>query len=396
MSNEGGQAGRGGSTPHPGPLPGRGGEGDDKKEPIPAVVEYRLGGEDWRVERFDLLAAEFEVKPGELPKFHALAQSSARVWLIVRRLYGMQPVVLPMSAGVDEYGVLAAPVLCEQLVLTKEELRQQLTALKGLWAAQNQPEEITTSLSPEVAAQGEMLDEDVVLQNAGYSESMFQVEGRNQKDSSAERAWFIQMVRRWKRMLENPLTGELARLALQEMLFLRRFEGEILKQLPGTTQYKELTGAKDALAKRFQERLETLNELNPWLETISQAEQARGMLSDFIRGYQEYQSKGSNQLLMGLATALEVEVECRRCVQVPDPQLRGSLILLVQSARANLWDPKWKFNIPDRLIARFDRAFTAALNVALDEEGAPKIDLMSDDPVAGEYPELESFPEGKN
>ncbi len=359
------------------------------------VVEYNApGGEPWRVERYDLLAAEFAVTREQLPSFHLLVSTVPRAWLVVRRLYGVQPVVLPMTANPEEHTVLSAAALCELLTITKEQLRQELDAVRAVWLPQlNRERDVVVFKRATEERQGQLQTDENLLVDLGFSESMFMLAWRPDAESKKEREWFMTQIRRWRKMLENAMSGELARLTLQDVLLLRRIEQQLLRKEPGTEAYKELKREKEVVAKQYQERLAQLNEVNPWTESVTQAEAARGMLSDFIKGYQEYYGQKENHLIDGLMTTLELEVECRRSVQVPDAQYRGSLTLLVNSARVGLFDPKWKFEVPDKVVRRFDIAFTEALNRTLDEQGSPKVDLMNET-EEGEYPELESFPQG--
>ena len=83
----------------PGPEPG--------PKPAPTVsttgtVEYKVGGELWKCEEFELLAAEFGLRVEQLPAFHARAALAERGWAFVRRLFGLAPVLLPANASPED------------------------------------------------------------------------------------------------------------------------------------------------------------------------------------------------------------------------------------------------------------------------------------------------------
>src|SRR5689334_7253848 len=83
----------------------------------PGIVEYR--GPDnakWRVEKWDLLRAEFSgVTEEKLPEFHRFLGQFARVWLIVRRLFGITPVARSLDGDPDDYRPWSRAEICAHL-----------------------------------------------------------------------------------------------------------------------------------------------------------------------------------------------------------------------------------------------------------------------------------------
>jgi hypothetical protein len=191
-------------------------------------------------------------------------------------------------------------------------------------------------------------------------------------------------------MLDHPQAGMLARLTLLDELTFYRMEEELLRTLPGSERYKELERSKDGLARRYAERLEALEKLNPWTEETNRAEGFRLVLSEIIKGYQEYYSKKQNRLFDGFMTLAEIEVECRQAVQVPEPQYRAGIAVMVNAARAGLWDPNWQLKIPFKFLRRLDVTWKKTMAEVADEQGLPLVDLLDNGP-AGEFPPLETL-----
>src|ERR1041385_3718614 len=104
-------------------------------KPLPGLVEYKVDGVLWRCNRFDLLAAEFPITaPDQLPTFQGVAMGRERAWLIVRRLFGMQPVVPPASTAMEDMRPWQREELAADLGLTRSEERRVGKECRSRWS----------------------------------------------------------------------------------------------------------------------------------------------------------------------------------------------------------------------------------------------------------------------
>ncbi len=109
---------------------------------VPSILEYTPlnSMEKWRVEKFELLVAEFELVaaeaadwPGQVAHFHAVVEQYSRQWLIVRRLFGFSPVLLPDDAQASDYEPLNHKALGDLLGIEPAQLQAELNAIRVVW-----------------------------------------------------------------------------------------------------------------------------------------------------------------------------------------------------------------------------------------------------------------------
>ena len=72
-----------------------------------SMIEYRAAGELWKCEKFPALAAEFEngLTPETMAPFHECLAPSVRAFKIIRRLYGIQPVMPPKDIDPEDFRI---------------------------------------------------------------------------------------------------------------------------------------------------------------------------------------------------------------------------------------------------------------------------------------------------
>lgn len=368
---------------------------------IPALMEYRdeKHKELWRVERFDLLSAEFGVTAEEMPVFHGLVAEASRsavtsgamqfqrTWQICRRLFGIMPVLPPASASADDLRVWSRAELEDQLGITAAQLRQELAAGRALWSRQRRPEVEPVEEKP---VGGELhFSDDEILQRFGFPESMFEVLGRPAAESYAEKIRFAGRVAEWSKMLEHRMAGTLARQALLNSLMLARGEVALLKintaTMTGEKDYAHKLKQQHELSNAYQAQLVALDKIFPWMGAVGDKTSFQGVVSDLVKGYREYIGDGSMALIDGMMTAAEMQVEMRQSQQIPEPRYRLGLVAHVTAARAGLFDPNWRPMFTDRQLKKLDAGFKEALMRVGEDAGEVLPDLESDRPGEGEY-----------
>jgi hypothetical protein len=257
-----------------------------RREPRPTVelpkaevVEYQpLSTEGrWRVECWELLAAELELDSSERPLdagggsqreslhqgqasqvmvlVHEALRRFTRQWLIVRRLFGVMPVMVPLKSDPDDFRVWPRAELGEKLAISKEELQQELLAARAIvqraagrgeekavagpqWEPGNGVRSTLSLSAP--GAQAKLAvpqtDEEYLL-SLGYARRMFEIQVRGRlpgsgdvprpkEENDAEMKWFAGRVRQFEKPLKDKLVSRLADQVLRNELRLKRVEDE--------------------------------------------------------------------------------------------------------------------------------------------------------------------------
>ncbi|HEY1171028.1 MAG TPA: hypothetical protein VGH19_06615 [Verrucomicrobiae bacterium] len=354
------------------------------------LAEYFPPGvrEPWRVERFDLLAAEFELEEGEVPSWHEVIHTFARTWLIVRRLYGVQPVLLPMNASAGDYKLSTMAELREELGISQDQLRQEILAGVQLWKKfkVQATAPVVVEAKPPDQPVNTLLAEEQMLERHGFPDRMFTVKDRKPEENRTEKIWFAGKVSPWRPMLEHPVAGEIAREALQCLLLQKRVEEKMYEAEPLTLEYDKAKNEKTRLLEQYNKLVESLNNLMPFAKMVAHSQDQRSILNLIIQGCQQYYADGENTILDGMNTGMEIECLLRMSQQMPDPRYRADIVVMVNSARAGLFNPKWTSTISHRSLKRVQEAWRETYKMLAKGDEIP--DLLSDDPKAGEYHDL--------
>lgn len=346
------------------------------------LVEYVVEGQQWLCRRRDLLAAELgkEISQNELAEFHLMIRGQERSWLIVRRLFGMMPVIPPQGYPLDDMKVWDRQALQEQLGITRQQLQAELDAVRGAWVGLNgaNGSEGAELAPPPPPTEQLVFTDDEVLKKYGFKVVRGTVE---------DAAWFAERVRAMVPLLEEKLTSVLARNMLMtelQMHQLDEFLSDPEKSKLGTGEYRSNQKQKQELDKTYREQIQQLAKLAPWFSEVTGKHAFRDVLSDITRAIQEYHARGDTKLIDGMFTALEVKVECRRSVQA-SVRYRAGLVVWVNAAKAGLWDPNWKGNIPNAQLKKLDEAWRRAWNDLNASEPIPDLEKEGKE---GEYAPL--------
>jgi len=364
-----------------------------------ALQEYSVNGEAWRCHRFDLLALEFGLtSPKELELFHEIAIRRARGWMMVRRLFGLAPMVPPANAELDDLRLWERGELLSALGLTKGQLQEELDAVRGAFGRHGDTETgrrgdgETGSLRPDAPAPRHadtfhFAQEDLLARH-GFSMRF---------STREEGAWFAQRVKDYELILKEKFATVLARNALMTELRIRQLDdllNDAEKCKPGLTEWKNVLKLRSDLDRSYQDALTQLKVICPWAGAVAGKHSFQGVLSDVTQAIQEFAGKGDTRLVDGIFTMTEILVECRRSTQMPEPRYRAGLVVFLNAAKAGLWDPNWNpgragqaYMTPGQL-KKLDGAWKAALVAAGDEEGEAAPDLEVEG-AAGEYPLIE-------
>lgn len=358
-----------------------------------SVPEYepKPGAPRWRVAQWDVMQAEFDLRREDLPAFHAaIEQREKRAWVIVRRLCGIGPVKLTLKDKPDDCRSWERAELREKLGLSEPSLAAELDRIRGLWASvRPKPEPVLEAVAEKAVVPAET--DDQLLAKFDFTGMTV----------AAESAWFAGKVRAFRKLLEHPLVGELARHSLLDALEIRRFERQAALLSAELADKPDMMGRAAKIKERedlsreltkmraaYSNGVKELDRQFPFMSAVEDSVQIRGLVSELVEGVREFQSAGLNRIIDGIFTAAEIQILMQKSQQHPEAQYRPGQVFYFSQAKASIFDPKWKNDLPPGVYRRLDEGFRAAEHKAFTELGEPLVDLESDDPIKGEHDPL--------
>ena len=367
---------------------------------VPALIEYVVAGEGWRCGAFDRLAGEIPClaagaadarEIGErLARWQEAIQGQARAWLIVRRLFGIQPVLPPRDFVEDDFRQWQREELRSALGMTRAQLAAELDAIRGV--AESLKSQVQNSKPPPAepspaAVRGELDLEDgqELLERYGLAVKLA---------SLGERTWFAQRVEQFSKLLDEPPTSGLARNTLMTEVQLRQLDvllADPASSKMGGPEWRANMKARQELDATYQKQLSLIETLAPWAKGITGKYNFTGVLSDVTAAIQAYHGRQETRLIDGLFTAMGIRVECRRSVQLPQPRYRAGLVVFVAAAKQGLWDPNWQSPFTAGELKRLDEGWRGAFTAVSDAAGVSVPDLEKDG-SEGEYEKLVPTP----
>lgn len=402
----------------------------------PKSLEYRPVGslDKWMVEKFELLSVEMGLQPEGSPEsfrgsgqrtedsvgneddgclgawekemalFHGAAAEYSRGWLMVRRLFGVRPIIPPADAHMDDLEVQSREEVCRTLGLDKEQLQAELDAVRARWGQELQKLQGLQALPKEEAPEnkkGELEFGDEVLKEFGFSERMFQLkmydpvskteQERPPEENRAERTWFAQRITDWRKMLQEPMASALTREALMNDLYLRRLGTEMTTLSPTNPKFENMRRSKADMEEAYQNQLEQLQVMFPELNIAGKIS-FKAQISDVFKAWREYHARKDTQLIDRVRTAGEIEVELRQSVQAPEARYRFSLNVAIVEARHGLFDPNFRSQFRPSTLKKLDQGFRKAVEEVRLAEGEALVDL-EDGVMPGEGSEYEDIPD---
>ncbi len=395
------------------------------------IVEYYLRGEPWLCLAPLKLREDVQNVPNaKLPLFHESIERDPALWVVARRLWGLQPALTSVSCDPDDLKIWSKPDLARGLGISQAVLRDRLDAIAGLWRASSCPAdgELPSALrndglgaahgvepsalrnngpvkgsadgigrlddvGPDVSqrlllpSQKDLVDR---LLAKGFKASMFELDaaGPRKVEVLKELEWFVGRVDEFAFLLNGAGTADIARAALLKALEMRRADEESLQ---GGVNKKSDLAYRDSLQERYQALMEQLQELSPRFFE-NRGHTLRSCLEEVIAGVQRYYASGNAQTVDGIFTATEVEILVRRSEQSIGPegdqptQYRPGLVAYLNEAKGRLFDPSYRSRFNQDVLARVDRGWQEAMRKVLADEDVPP-DLLADGPH-GEYPPL--------
>lgn len=415
---------------------------------IPKLVplEYTPPGSTdvWKIEKFEWLANEFVVRRDQLALFHATACRFEKPWRIVRMLYGINPVVMPIDCDADYMKVLSRFEIAVKLGLDADLLEDQLDIILQVWrtatrydepkeipaeepkqaatptapvpVAKPQPPpqpkaakpkavtrkikeatsggaEVITKIAPIQLPELENAAHAELLQRYGFADDTFGDSERDIQLAEAERQWFILRLIDLQKLFDEPAVATLARQALLSEVFMRRLDAKMCLEEVESAKFAHLQEIKNGIESQYAKTWDKITGIVPWATQVGNKIGFAGVLSDIVLGVREFMARVDNKIIDGIRTALEIQVEMRSSVQHEIRYRPGQTAALVE-AKANLWDPDFERSIPDHICRMLDEGMREGAKRVREEAGIDLPDLEDDGPK-GEYPPLFVVPEAE-
>lgn len=394
----------------------------------PGIVEYRApDNAKWRVEKWDLLRAEFPLlDEARLPEFHAFLSQFPRPWLIVRRLFGMTPVARSLDGDPDDYRPWSRLEICAHLNVPGDaELAQELEAARAGWAGRSEVGGRMSVVGSREEQEQEHAQEQrelvaetdqELLRRYGFPLTMFELPARSAEENETERSWFAGRLRQWEPLLaRSPMTKTVAQQALNNELRIARDQAAFwaidrepeLSQGAGSKEQGAVAKEKlerekrrDLLSKRikdletkYQEQLTQIAELAPWFNVTGEQIDQERAIADFVRLCQEYDADPVHLKVDGVFTAPEIQKLLQTSKQLPEPRYRIGFVWYVNESHRWLHDPGARSMFQNKHLAIFEAGFKRGVKEFIEQTGEHVPDLEKEGP-AGEYEEL-YVPEGR-
>ena len=375
---------------------------------LPRLVRYAGGNTDaperWHVERFDLLVVAFSMTgPGNQPftaisqaencaaEFHQFAQQHPRQWQLVRRLFGIAPVIPPADSHDDDLRIWTREELqAEGIYGDGEQMEAEIEALRVMWRdhlnREQQAKQAETASTKLTAAPGELALDDKLLETFQFSERIFKINvwdptagengagaevPRGDTENRIEREWFTKRVIGWQKMLQDPMGGPVARSALMNDLHLRRLEYEIA--VSPSNRRDKLLELQQRLTKDYNTAIEKLQEMFPDLAVAGRIT-FRAVLSDVIIAHRDYYARADRRLVDKVFTASEIEFQLRTSLQL-GAQHRFSLGLAIVENIHGMYDPEFRSQFKPSTLKKIDAMTKAAREAARELQHEPVVDL---------------------
>ena len=277
----------------------------------PSLVEYEVENDQWRCNKFGLLVAmlgEPALSEEQMPLFHTLASTSGEMnWLIVRRLYGLIPTIPPSDYPEDDLHSWEHSELLEHLGLSKSQFQQHLDSVRGAWRGVGK-RKAGFEGSPAKPARAKPQKKDLFERDPLLKHFDLRVKFRDHDEEN----WFLSRVRDMEKLFADKMAAGLARNHLLTELQMRRID----ELLVDTERCPEGSGAwqrnmqiRKELESTYAKQLDQIRKVAPYAGGIAGKYTVQGCLSDITRVIQLYQTDPNNELVDGMMTLCELEVE---------------------------------------------------------------------------------------
>lgn len=393
----------------------------------------------WKIDRFEELSSEFCVKENQIVDFHVVCSVlPGRSWEMLRRLYGINPVVVPINSDSSFLVPQSKIEIATALDMNEDQFDGELLVARMAWdkwlrenssprkhihkkepkikqkkpnpeaisipVPQNidpQNEDVSTPVLPQTYHSKKTSDiastynlpplppeKEALLKKYSFTNTIFNG-ASSLEDAIAERAWFIDRIDQTQKIFDEALVASLMRQAINNELILRRLDTKIFTEDVGSIKFEDLQKTKKSIEREYREQWSSINALCPWANELQRKVSLTGSFSDIILAVRDWYSDKNNERLNGLHTAYQIQILLRDAEQHPIRFRLGQEMAMLEAMHPDaLWDKDWRRRLTPKMCKCLDEGFREGYSKVRELLGIQKPDLLSDDPIKGEYPPL--------
>jgi hypothetical protein len=371
---------------------------------IPKTLEYSPGGDDttpWLIEDWRAASEAFGLGEGETVAWHTALAGQGRPWLVIRRIFRINPLWGPGTSP-DDLQAWTWTTLASSLGVPEKHLRADLEAALEFWKKSKLSAKVVRGASempvavnpldslPDFQIHQEFTDQQIASLLIPFRFGSVR--------SAADRLYIANRIIELKKLLENKHTRESARTLIVMELNMASHEStlQVLKQrLESLQKSTEVSKEQSAETIKIGESITTTEKaLTNLSKTYRDAASdlggdeaeagevrrvALGTISHLIEAHRQYYLTGERALIDGMFAADEV-VWLTTPLTIRPAQYRADIVLRMREAMIpeNLWNADYKPAVIQREACRR----MAKLVQGLTEEIEPPVIIGIDDGVA--------------
>ena len=350
-----------------------------KRASAPKHGEYEHRGERWRVERPDAVVQEFLLDLSDLPKelsrWHAvweeqagLGERQSRAWLVLRRYFGVAPVMTSDPAELD--GAWDVARIATECALLQVEVEDSVRQSVEWWERREDEMQNVLPVTRREEPAHEPA-EDLPAPGApaparpavlGESEKYELVKLAGLEENPPEH-WdtIAKAVMTYRAYFEQPEASFFARDIIKMELMIEELDRKITDKL-GHKDYATLVRTRSDLRSQIEATHDKLQGLV--ISRTGKKKDFADCIGQLVAAVQEYYKDGSKELVDGIFTAADIAVLIRPTTLRPS-QYRPELPLMLREMTLNIFDPTAEMpKLSQESVRLVRKAFARALEDA--------------------------------
>lgn len=364
---------------------------------VDTFIEYRApDGKEWRVERGMDLLMDFEIIPAQVRNFigmwHAAMAGQERIWLIMRRLYGIAP-MLGMSDP-DDIRVWPIAELADSLGLKVPQIEAMAGEAKLFWKRyrlSNRQDRKSVAMDPKRAMTAEEVD--AILERYEFSTVAGEVERRYVAKRCGDLEGYLEH-ETGRPMARSAIQQEVlifyvmdARIAQHQALVAQKLRDQAERGGTQTSVNEDLENerliklveARSKANKAYEETMKALGATQAQAGSVAKKANFQLCVGAMIEGVQRYMADANNDIIDGFATEAEIVLTTRE-KDIRPGQYRPDVVMMWEEAMANIWDKDYEPTPIGRMDARaLRRCFKKAIAEMREAHGEGAGDTLNED-----------------
>lgn len=361
--------------------------------------EFAVGEDPWRIADWEGCKSKFGISEQLAPHFVRFGQEfdPSAYWTVVRMRFAINPVIPDPDVSEEYLKPMKFAEIEGELGCDNATVKSMIESIWDEWgphqdtinldddADEDLGMVVTPSRSEITAEMKEMLFA------YGFSDDVFDLSDgakkRTEDERMAEVNWFMERLSQMQVVFEHPTASAMARQVVLAEMQLRRVDNRLAGYDVESDRWDLLSKKKKSISDNIRAQWDQIQKFVPELGEHEKKVNLAGVVSDIIKGYQEWQANKDNTIIDGLNTAFELQVQTRHAHQFNMIRHRPGFIAAIEEAKKGLFDPNFKRRITDRECKLLDDSFASAMRTWADAHPSKVIDLEKEG-EGGEYPPM--------